>query len=192
MIGADAAGEALVLAVEQHIFGVGRGAVDDLVQTPAGEGQAVQFAGGEQAALEHLRQQAAVAGLDHRQFGDVRAVAQFGVGGLDLGGQAQAAELVRGAAVVLYRQQVGAGAPATGVELDPEHAQGIEAEADRTFGVAGLDVEEETLAPFFALVLAIAFAEITIQVDIGHDQVGAAVFDKSGLGGRREQRRGYG
>ncbi|MDT4874622.1 hypothetical protein FQZ97_1099330 [compost metagenome] len=122
----------------------------------------------------------------------MRAVAQFGVGGLDLGGQAQAAELVRGAAVVLYRQQVGAGAPATGVELDPEHAQGIEAEADRTFGVAGLDVEEETLAPFFALVLAIAFAEITIQVDIAHDQVGAAVFDKSGLGGRREQRRGYG
>jgi hypothetical protein len=122
----------------------------------------------------------------------VRAVAQFGAGDLDLGGQAQAAELVRGAAVVLDRQQVGAGAASAGVELDAEHAQGVEAKADSPFGVAGLDVEEETLAPFFALVLASAFAEIPVQVDIGHGQAGFAVVDKRGLRGRSEQCGGYG
>ncbi|MNE29337.1 hypothetical protein D3C80_1228130 [compost metagenome] len=186
VVAAHAAGKAPVLAVEEQVLGVGRGAVDHLVQTSADEGQAVDFLRGEQTALEHLWQQAAVAGLDHWQLGDVRAVAQLGGGDLDLGGQAQAAELVRGAAIVLHRQQVGAGAALARVELDAEHAQGVEADADAAVCVAGLEVKEETLAPLLALVLPRAFAEVAIQVDVGGGQGGAAVLDEAGVGQRGE------
>src|SRR3989338_7899318 len=103
MVGGNASGKAAVLAVEDQLLGVGRGAVDYFVQATTGKGQAVDFAGGQQAAFEYLRQQAAVAGLDHRQLRDVRTIAQLGIGDLDLSGQAQAAKLIRSAAIVLYR-----------------------------------------------------------------------------------------
>src|SRR5690606_33621144 len=128
MIGLGATGEAAVLVVQREVFGIGRGTVDDLVQPPADEGQALQFLGGQQAAFVDLRQGAAGTGLDHRQLGNVRAVAKFGLGELDLGGQSQAAELVRGAAVLAHRQQVGAAAAAARIELDAEHAQRVEPE----------------------------------------------------------------
>src|SRR3990167_91944 len=192
VIGSDAAGETAVFAVEYQLLGVGRGTVDDLVQASTGKGQTVDFAGGQQAAFEHLGQQAAVASLDHRQLGNMRAVAKFGSGDLDLGGQAEAAELIGGAAIVLHRQQVGAGAATAGVEFDPKQAQSIEAEADGAFGVARLDVEPETLTPFFAFVLAVAFAEIAIQVDIGGGQTGLAVSDEVGMGNSGKKGRGYG
>ncbi len=182
MIGLGATGEAAVLVVQREVFGIGRGTVDDLVQPPAGEGQALQFLGGQQAAFVDLRQGAAGAGLDHRQLGNVRAVAKFGLGELDLGSQSQAAELVRGAAVLAHRQQVGAAAAAARIELDAEHAQRVEPEADIAFGIAGPYVEQEALRPFLTLGLAVAFAEVPVEVDVMGMQGGAAVFDETGLG----------
>ena len=55
MIRRDAGSKAAVLAIEDQLLGVGRGAVDHFIQAPAGKGQAVEFAGGQQAAFEHLR-----------------------------------------------------------------------------------------------------------------------------------------
>ncbi len=122
----------------------------------------------------------------------MRAIAQLGLGDLRLGGQAQAAELVRGAAIVLHRQEVGAGATTAGVQLDAEHAQRIQADADGAFGEAGLHVEDETLGPLFALGLGGAFAEIAVQVDVVGLQSCTAVFDERGLGERRQRGGGNG
>lgn len=117
----------------------------------------------------------------------MRAVTQFAGGDLDLGRQAQAGELIRGASVVLYRQQVGAGAAAAGIQLDPEQAQSVEAETDAAFAVAGLQIEPEALTPFFPLVLSRAFTEVAVEVDVGGAQAGLAVGDEVGVGSGGEQ-----
>ncbi len=192
VIGLGGTGETAVLVVQLQVLGVGRSAVDDLVQAPADQRQAFDILGSGGAAFEHLRQRAAVAGLDHRHLRDVRAIAQLGLGDLRLGGQAQAAELVRGAAIVLHRQEVSAGATTAGVQLDAEHAQRIQADADGAFGEAGLHVEDETLGPLFALGLGGAFAEIAVQVDVVGLQSCTAVFDERGLGERRQRGGGNG
>ena len=89
----------------------------------------------------------------------------------------------------MHRQQIGAGTAAAGIKLDAEHTQRVEAETDGAFGVTRLDVEEEALAPFFALVLATAFTEIAVQVNIGGAQAGLAVSDKVGVGSRCKESR---
>ncbi len=139
--------EAAVLVVEGDVLVVGVVAVLGLVEAAAGEHQVLELFGGDQAAVEGLRQDAAVVGLEDRQLGDQRADFQFGGGDLHFAGQAQLGILVGGAAIVVGGQQASAGAVGAGVELDAEHAQRIHAKADGAIGVARLQVEHEALGP---------------------------------------------
>ncbi|MNP11364.1 hypothetical protein D3C76_1035470 [compost metagenome] len=91
------------------------------------------------------------------------------------------------------RQQAGAGAVRAGIQLEAEHAQRVEADADGAGGVAGLEVEDEALCPFLALGLAGAVAEVAVEIDVLGLQGGAAVFDEAGgLGERGEAGEGRG
>ena len=99
-----------------------------------------------------------------------------------LGGQAEAAEFVGRATIIMYGQQIGAGAASTGVELEAEQAHGVDTETDGAFGEAGLQVETKALTPFFTFVLTRTFAEVAIEIDVGSGEAGTAVFDESGVG----------
>ncbi|MNM93759.1 hypothetical protein D3C81_1061420 [compost metagenome] len=180
VLAGHAARKAAVLVVQRQVLVVGGVAVLELLQAPAGEVQARQVGGIEQAAFEGLREQAAVVGLQGRQIGDQGAKLQLRCGDLELGGQAELAVLVRRAAVVVGRQQAAAGTVRAGVELEAEHAQRVEADADGAGGVAGLEVEDEALCPFLALGLASAVTEVAVEIDILGLQGGAAVFDETG------------
>ncbi|MNN38938.1 hypothetical protein D3C81_1529580 [compost metagenome] len=135
-----------------------------------------------------MRQDAAGVGLHGRQFRDQGAVLEFAGRHLDLGRQAQAAEFVGGTAIVVHRQQAGAGTVGAGVELEAEHAQGVQAETDRAWRVAGAQVEQEALGPLLALGLAGTVAEVAVEVVVLQCQVGLAVFDEAlgtdGAGGQ--------
>jgi hypothetical protein len=108
---------------------------------------------------------------------------QFGLGDLHLAGQAELGIFVGGLAVIVGRQQAGAGAVGAGVELDAEHAQRIQAKAHGAVGVAGLEVEHEALGPFVALGLlrAGAVAEVAVEVHVAGFEGGRAVFEEGGL-----------
>ena len=136
VLAGGAAEETAVLVVEGDVLVVGVVAVLGLVETATGEHQVLELFRGDQAAVEGLRQDAAVVGLEDRQFGDQRADFQLGGGDLHFAGQAQLGILVGGAAIVVGGQQAGAGAVGAGVELDAEHAQRIHAKADGAVGVA--------------------------------------------------------
>ncbi|MNY54656.1 hypothetical protein D3C86_1905520 [compost metagenome] len=92
------------------------------------------------------------------------------------------------------RQQAGAGAVGAGIELDAEHAQGIDAKTDHALGVARFQVEHEALGPFVALGLLRtgAIAKVAVEVHVAGFEGGAAVFEKSGLGERRKTGKGGG
>ena len=68
----------------------------------------------------------------------------------------------------------------------------LKSEYEKTLLNIENEIQQETLTPFFALVLASAFAEITVQVDIGGGQAGLAVSHEVGMGDRSKQGRGYG
>lgn len=105
VVGAEGATEAAILVVQRQVFPVGVVAVLGLVQAPAGEGQALDFPGREQAAFEGLRQDAPVVGLQSRQFRDQGADFQLGLGELYFAGQAQFGVFVGGLAVIVGRSR---------------------------------------------------------------------------------------
>ncbi len=125
VIGLGSAVETTVLVVDLQLLRVGRSTVDDLVQTPAGQGQTGHVLRHHQGAFEYLGEGSAVAGGNHRRFRDVAAVTQFGFRELRLGRQTEAAELVRRAAIVAHWQQIGVGAATAGIQFDAEHPHGI-------------------------------------------------------------------
>ncbi|MNZ74955.1 hypothetical protein D3C78_934210 [compost metagenome] len=194
MVAGDGAEKAAVLVVEGDILVVGTVAVTGFFQAPAGEGQVLDFARGQQAALEGLRQDAPVVGLQGRQFRDQGTDLQFGLGEFHLAGQAELGILVGGAAIVVGRQQAGAGAVGAGVELDTEHPQGIEAKAYGTVGVARLEVEHEALGPFVTLGLlgAGAVAKVAIEVHVTGFEARLAVIEEGGLAQRGDAGKGEG
>ncbi|GLF23757.1 hypothetical protein VNPA131463_45920 [Pseudomonas aeruginosa] len=85
------------------------------------------------------------------------------------------------------RQQAAVAVRGAGVELDPEHRQGIHAEAQRALGIARAQVEDEALRGFLALGGALrvgraAVAEVAVEVDGARFQARAAVLEEGGRG----------
>ena len=150
------------------------------VDLGVGEGQVVQFLRGQHAALEGLRQDAPGAGSDGRVLEQLGADLQLGLRQANLAGDAEFAVLVGHPAVVAYRQQTGTAATGRGVELEAEHADGIAAEAQGAQGVAGAEIEDETLGPFLALGDPGIFAEVAVEVEILGLQGGLAVVQEAG------------
>ncbi|MCY1177487.1 hypothetical protein D9M73_177970 [compost metagenome] len=194
VVSAEAATEAAVLVVQRQVFPVGVVAVLGLVQAATGEGQALDLFGGEQAALEGLRQDTPVVGLQGRQFGDQGADLEFSLGDLHLAGQAQLGVFVGSLAVIVGRQQAAVGTVGAGVELDAEHAQCVQAKAHGAIGVARLEIEDEALGPFIALGLlrAGAVAEVAVEVHVAGFEGGRAVFEEGGLAQRCDAGKGEG
>ena len=186
--------EAAVLVIEGDIFVVGIVAVLGFIQAAAGEYQILEFLGRQQPTIEGLRQNAPVVGFEDRQLGHQRTDFQLGGGDFYFAGQAQLGVFVGGAAVIMGRQQSGAGAVGAGVELDPEHAQRIHAKAHGAIGVTRLQVEHKALGPLVALGLlgTGAVAKVAIEVHVAGFQGRAAVFEEGGLAERREAGKGGG
>ncbi|MNT38843.1 hypothetical protein D3C72_1750520 [compost metagenome] len=135
-----------------------------------------------------MREDSPGVGLHSRQLGNQCAVLELAAGHLDLGGQAQAAELVSSTTIVMHWQQSGAGTVGAGVELEAKHAQSIQTEADSARRVAGAEIEQKTLCPFLAFRLTGTVAEVAVEIVILQRQVGLAVFEKAfgihGTGGQ--------
>ncbi|MOA06063.1 hypothetical protein D3C78_1256840 [compost metagenome] len=162
---------ALGAAGDGHVLVVLGIALVHLGQAAGVEGQVVDFQRVQRAAAEGLRQQAGVVVLHHRQLRQQGADFQHALGDAHLGGRAEVAiTVLRAAGFAVAQQQTGAAAVCAGVELQAEIGQRIDAEADEAFGEAGLVLEDETLRPFFLLVLdghrIIGLAEITVEIEV--------------------------
>ncbi|MND63385.1 hypothetical protein D3C80_546940 [compost metagenome] len=108
-----------------------------------GEGQVLDIAGSDLATLVGHRHQSGVVVHHHRQLGQQGAIAQFGSAPFRLGGQAQAAEFIHGAAIPLQREKaaglsidtrLASFSPA--IEAYAEQAQRIDTEPDLPIGKA--------------------------------------------------------
>ncbi|MCY1533483.1 hypothetical protein D9M68_688120 [compost metagenome] len=119
----------------------------------------------------------------------MRAVLEHGTGEACLGGHAQAGKFVRGPAVIVQGQQSGTGPAGAGIQLHTQESQGVQAETETAWGVAGLHIQQETLGPFFLLRLCVGSGlggharlvlEVIVEVDVAQLQVGFAVFDEAG------------
>ncbi len=165
-VGADAGVEHIV-----HAAVVARAVLPHL---PAIERQALDLLGGDHSALEGLRQRSAVVRAQDRQYHHPLADTHFGFGQLGLRRDGQAAEVIRRmpiAGCAMHRQQAGAVGTATAVELDRQQAQGIHAEPYRTGGVAGLEVEDETLRPLFRLAQrGVGVHEVAVDIEVAQVQ----------------------
>ncbi|AMO75786.1 hypothetical protein PcP3B5_23450 [Pseudomonas citronellolis] len=155
---------------------------------PGLQGQPGDFAGGQRGALVAGRQQADVAEHQHRQVGLQLADFQLGLGELHLAGHAQAAVVVRRAAVAAHRQQAAVGALGAAVQLQAQYADGVQAEADGPRGVAGTEVEDEALGPLLRFGLPVGpddVGEVAAEVVVACLQGGAGTFDQPFGRGRR-------
>ena len=140
------------------------------------EGQAGDLVGAELAAAEGLRQRAAIVGAEDRHpFADL----QFAVRDAQLAGHRQASEVVGRAAVVVDRQQLGAGRSLATIQLQAVETEDIEAEADAALGEAGAGVEDEALRPLLGLALAGIADEVAVQVEIARGEAGLGVFEET-------------
>ena len=187
VIGRGVAGIALVLAMHANVLGIGGIPGGVAVQAGCGEGQVPDLPGGQYRAIEQGGQQAPVVVLEQRQVRQLRAVFEHGLGHAHLGGQAKLGVLVGRAPRVMPAgwQQAAIAAIRAGVELDPEHAQGIQAKAHGAFGVARLQVENEALGRLLALGcalrgLGVAITEVPVEVDRARLELGATVLEKTG------------
>ncbi|MNO51483.1 hypothetical protein D3C76_418770 [compost metagenome] len=187
VVGFDIAGIALVLAVHANVLAVGGVPCGVLVQARQGELQVVYFFRGQQRPMEQGGQQAAIVVFDQRHVRHHRAVLEDRVGHFDLGRQAHLRVLIRRMprVVARRRQQAAVTVRRAGIELYPEQADCINANAYRPLGKAGLHIEDKTLRPLFALGgalagTAVAITEVAVEVDIPRFDLGAAVFKKTG------------
>src|SRR5690606_32626012 len=118
------------------------------------------------AAAEGLRQQARIVGQHCWQLRQQRADTQRGLRVTRLGRRAELAVLVW-RLVVAYRQQPGVLPVRPRIELYPEQADRIDAEAYWPLGKPGLEIEQETLRPLVAFRLVGAFLPVIgIEVEI--------------------------
>ncbi len=179
-----AKGDVAQPAVEhRHLFVVGRVAVAGAIQHAEIQREAFDVLALQPGAAIDVRQQAAVVTHQHRDHRLQRAHVQRGGGQLGLGGQARRAVVVRRFTGGRAWQQAGATATGAGVELDAEQPDGIQAKADRPFGVAGFHFQDEALGPLLGLGLAVPRTEVAVHVEVAQFDSGLAVFDESGAGG---------
>ncbi|MNF99887.1 hypothetical protein D3C84_828050 [compost metagenome] len=111
---------------------------------------------------------------------------QLGLRQAHLAGHAQAAVVIGGLAILLHRQQAGVDPVGAAVQLDAEGADGVDAEAHRTWRVAGLEVEDEALGPFLGpglLVRPDDVGEVAAEVVVAQLQGGGGILDEAGFGG---------
>jgi hypothetical protein len=67
---------------------------------------------------------------------------------------AKGAEFVRNVTFLTDWQRPGAASATAGVELHAQQTQSIDPDANRSFGIAGVEAQHETLSPLFQLVFA--------------------------------------
>ncbi len=143
---------------------------------------------GQLGAVEQGRQQASVVVFQQRHVRQHRAVPELCLREAHLAGYAGLGVLVDRATriVAAGRQQAAVAVRGAGVELDPEHRQGIHAEAQRALGIARAQVEDEALRGFLALEALwggrAAVAEVAVEVDGARFQARAAVLEEGGRG----------
>src|SRR5690606_9283445 len=97
---------------------------------------------------------------EHRQVRGQLSQSELGLRPAHLEGGSQATVFILRLAIAASRQQAGVDPPAATIELDAEHANGINAEANRPLGVTGIDSQDKTLRPFFGLRLLIGADDI--------------------------------
>ena len=152
------------------------------------EGQVLETVVGQAHTAEGLRQHARLAAGDHRVAEELVAQLQLGVEGADLQRRPATGELIgRLAGFVAFlarrgdRQDAGAAGTAAAVELQPEHAVGVDAEADHAGRVAGLKGGDEALRPFLAVVPG-SVPAVMVEVVVAGQQLEAGAFDEAFFG----------
>src|SRR5690606_5137606 len=169
---------------------VARGTANGVLDLTSGQGQVVDFVGGDLATFEQLRQQAAVVGYQDRQFRRQGADARLGLGETNLTGQAALAELVDSAAIAFQREQstrstvaTGLGGTTTTIQTHAQEADGVNAETHGAFGEARLVVENEALPPLAGLAIVVGSVDgVVVEVEVAQGQAGLAVTDEIGRG----------
>ncbi|MDT4851013.1 hypothetical protein FQZ97_851810 [compost metagenome] len=172
-------------AVDRQVLAVALGAALGAPELADDQVEAVDFLDAQLGSLEGLWQQAPVVGLDHRQARQQRAEARFAVGYAQFPGQPEAAEFVPRAAIALQREQragrarlPGLAGAAARVQAQAEQAEGIDADADRAFGEAGLQVEPKALAPLLGLAFE-TVAVVMVEVEVAQVQRALAALDEA-------------
>lgn len=167
----------------------------------AGESEVAEVLGHQLHTGVGLLVQAPIRVGEYRIVAVERADTQFILGETHLERRAQHTELVSRLAVVQRKHAAGVAAlvilvveVATGVQLQSIERLQVQAKTHRAFGVAGLEVELEPLAPITnAVGLGVAVHHITpllVQVAIEQGHIGVAVIDKVGVGGQHKARHG--
>ncbi|MCY1290568.1 hypothetical protein D9M70_397210 [compost metagenome] len=123
-------------AIDRQVLVVGGVALAQRAHLPAMQGQAGNLLRGEHAALEGLRQQAAIVAQQDRQLGQQFADFQFGVRQLQFRCHSKTRVFIRGASVVMPGQQARAGAVRAAVQLQAELSDQIDADAQHTRRIA--------------------------------------------------------
>ncbi|MCY1423090.1 hypothetical protein D9M71_387960 [compost metagenome] len=166
------------------------------VQSPALHLQAIDAGVLQGHAAEAFRQQAGIAVVHHRGAGKDIAGLQYRVEQPHLEGAAEFGVLVFRLALAVHRQQVDAAAGAVaaiaGVELEPEHGEGVQAHAHGARGEAGFEAADDAMGPHFAVAIAgragLAVAEVTVHIEVAVEDRQAAAFDETlGLAFSRSQ-----
>lgn len=83
-------------------------------------------------------------------------------------------------------QQAGATGPIAAVELDAEHADGVEANADSACGITRLNAQHRALCPLrrsVTLCRGRAVTKVTTEVEVAQFHTRFAVGNKVGRGG---------
>src|SRR5690606_8420035 len=169
---------------------VARGTANGVLDLTSGQGQVVDFVGGDHAAFEHLRQHTTVVGDQDRQFRHQGTDASFGLGETNLAGQAALAELINSAAIAFQREQLARstvtaslGVATTTIQTHAQEADGVNAETHGAFGEARLVVENEALPPLAGLAIVVGSVDgVVVEVEVAQGQAGLAVTDEIGRG----------
>ncbi len=158
------------------------------------------FAAGQQGAACGFRQQASVIGRENRQCDELSAVLEYGVGQAELDGRSSLGIVVLRPALAVAWEDIGPCAIGTAVELDAQQADGVDTDTDGALSEAGLEGADETMAPGFAIALAVLgliatgaeVTEVTVHVQVTVEDGQAAAFDEAfrfGLAGRQRHLR---
>ncbi|NNB49997.1 chemotaxis protein [Pseudomonas fragi] len=181
-------GDVLAALVAQVTVGGGQAThaalVVGLVETDlaAFEHPALEAGVGQADTAKGLRQHAGFTAGDHRvgeehvtgfKHGIEGAHFQRGTGRRKGGG--------RFAVAIADRQDAAAIGAAAAIELEPEQAIGIQAEADGALGEARLELADKALAPFLA-VIGMGAADIVVHIVVAGVNLEAGTFDKTVLG----------
>ncbi len=172
-----------------HVLVIGGITQVDRVEAAQLQLQTVAALSLQPAAAKALRQQAAVVMHGDRQGRNQSAEAQNVFIQPEFGGQPQLAVFVHRAVFTgIALENTGAGAIRAGVQLDAQQADGVQTEAQTTFGVTGLPIGAHALGPFIGLALGcIALAKVAVEVEIAQLDAALGVINKGSAGRSRHQ-----